>query len=202
MNPRSYSADADSVLALSAESASIFGLSPSEADFKTTVPLTEELNAFLLATRDVAGEITRRYDTKMRAKKEAKGQAWQNVRRGTKQATKDRRAAGERPLWDALYYAKILHLMLTEEINQVEETEDLNESLEARLPGLIELASSATSAMDIQEELDEAYAVVRKLEETIQLADQHYEVKVRDKAVRFLAAHANDLRSFIQEETL
>lgn len=195
-----YHAAEDSLLALNSEGPSIFDLKPSDADFAPTLPLTEEMNAFLLTTRDMAGEITRRYDAKRRAEKEAKGQAWQNSRRGTKQATKDRRAAAERPLWDALYYAEVLHRLLTEELGGVEDDGEVSESLEARLPRLLELTSSAAGAMDLQEELDEARATVEKLQATITLADPAPEARVRQEADRFLSAHANELRSFIQEE--
>ena len=197
---RSYSAAEGSILDVVADGPSIFDLTPTEEDFLPTLPLTEEINAFLLASKAMASNITTAYDAKRRAEKEAKGQAWQNSRRGTKQATKDRRAAAERPLWEALYYAEALRRLATQDFPSQDEEGEAHYSLEEQLPRLLELSTADNPLENLRIELEAAEKKAAKLRESVVLADPNPEARVAAEATLFLALHAEELRVFMQED--
>ena len=77
------------------EFVSLFEKKATQEDCLPIHPIYEEMSAYVEKMKDVAGNITENYDRKRKAEKEAKGQVWQNSRRGTKQVVKDRRAEAE-----------------------------------------------------------------------------------------------------------
>lgn len=85
----------ESILALNNHGKSLFDYKPTEKDFLPTLPLTAEINAFLVDSKSMAETITSNYDAIRKAEKEARGQKWQTSRRGTKQVVMDRRAEDE-----------------------------------------------------------------------------------------------------------
>lgn len=186
---KAYEANGASILALNSQVTSIFDLKAEESDFVSTLPLNEEMNAFLLSTRDMANEITERYDRKRKAEKEAKGQAWQNSRRGTKQATKDRRAAGERPIWAALSYAQAIYLIMTNaSIDHID-----GEVLYGLEEKVGELEALLESGINLQTAYEEALSVVDELGGTAKLDHTSPMEEAERNARVFLLSHLNDL---------
>jgi hypothetical protein len=84
------------------EYASVYNLSYSDADLLPVHDVEAAVREHTLSMRDVANTITTAYDKKRRAEKEAKGQAWQTVRRSPKTVIADARAAAAAAQLDAL----------------------------------------------------------------------------------------------------
>lgn len=72
---------------------SLFNLAPKKDDFLETYNTEEEIETFINEMKDVAGTVTDNYDAIKKAELEAKGKAWQNSRRTSKQVAKDNRQA-------------------------------------------------------------------------------------------------------------
>lgn len=72
---------------------SLFNLAPKKDDFLETYNAEEEIETFINEMKDVAGTVTDNYDAIKKAELEAKGKAWQNSRRTSKQVAKDNRQA-------------------------------------------------------------------------------------------------------------
>lgn len=72
-----------------ADAVSLFDLAPEDEDFTATYDVKTEVSEHVTKMREVAGTITESYDEVRRAEKEAKGQAWQTVRRSPKKVIAD-----------------------------------------------------------------------------------------------------------------
>lgn len=72
---------------------SLFDLVPQEEDFQPTYDVQAALEEIRVETKKTAATVTKAYDAKRKAEKEAKGQEWQTSRQSTKSKAAKARAA-------------------------------------------------------------------------------------------------------------